>query len=175
MSKTFIFAELDRDTREYLLEARERKGKGMPGVFAPLANPLPGCGAICGPIIILVTLLFTLTDWINLIYDDPNRVAFLQTAGLILGGWMFLYALRAWAGGKGSSVAGTWIYADALHIYEARREQVVITPIPDIFSITYDHKYQNNKYSNTVVKIALDRGVKQTITIGEEGKAERFV
>ena len=48
-----------------------------------------------GPIIILVTLLFTLTTWINVIYDDPVRVALLQTAGLVLGGWLLIAAIRS--------------------------------------------------------------------------------
>ena len=34
MAITCLFSELDRDTREYLLEVRDRKGKRMPGMFA---------------------------------------------------------------------------------------------------------------------------------------------
>ena len=47
-AQTFLLPELDRETREYLLEVRDKKGKGMPGMFessAPAAA-LAGHGMV---------------------------------------------------------------------------------------------------------------------------------
>ena len=70
-------------------------------MFAPTKSALAGCGCIAGPIIIIATLLFTLTNWIDVIYDDPVRVALLQTAGLAPGRLAPPRRLRA-SVGKGS-------------------------------------------------------------------------
>src|SRR5262245_60325646 len=75
MAQTFVFEELDEPTRDYLMAVRDAEGESAPGVFAPTSSALAGCGCIAGPIIIIATLLFTLTDWIDVIYDDPVRVA----------------------------------------------------------------------------------------------------
>ena len=57
----------------------------------------------------------------GLIYKDPVRIAFLQTAGLLVGGWLLFAGFR---GGKGTNkIAGSWVYVDPLHLYEAYREQ----------------------------------------------------
>src|SRR5262245_24212014 len=101
MSQTFVFEELDEGTREYLTAVRDAQGSGAPGVFAPASSSLAGCGCIAGPLIIIATLAFTLTTWIDVVYDDPARVALLQTAGILVGGWLLFAAIRA-ALGKGS-------------------------------------------------------------------------
>src|SRR4051794_38517608 len=95
MPTTFVFEELDAATRDYLLAARDRQGKGMPGVFVKGSNALPLLGCILGPIIMFGVLFFT---WVpDQIYTDPNKLAFLQTAGVLVGGWMVLAAFRSWA------------------------------------------------------------------------------
>src|SRR5262245_45214268 len=109
MSQTFVFEELDSGTREYLLAVRAAEGQGSPGVFAPTSSAMAGCGCIGGPIVIALTLALTLTTWVDVIYKDPTRVAFLQTAGLILGGWLLIAGIRAGASKGSSKVAGHWV------------------------------------------------------------------
>src|SRR5580698_10623606 len=95
MSETYNFEELDEATREYLIAVREAKGKGMPGMFAPTTNAFAGCGCLAGLALVPLALLATLTNWIGVVYDDPIRVALLQTAGLVLGGWLIFSFFRA--------------------------------------------------------------------------------
>ena len=104
MSTTFTFEELDDATREYLTEVREREGRGTPGVFAPVTASLAGCGCIMGPILIITTLCGTM--FTDIILGDPDGVALLQTAGLLLGGWMLIAAFRIWGGKNSPKRAG---------------------------------------------------------------------
>ena len=95
MPQKFLFEELDASTRNYLIAVREGQGGGSPGVFAPTSSTLAGCGCVAGLVTIVATLLLTLTNWIGVIYDDPVRVALLQTAGIMLGAWLLMAAIRA--------------------------------------------------------------------------------
>src|SRR3954454_1535487 len=97
MSQKFVFEELDGATREYLLSVRAAEGEGSPGVFAPTSSAMAGCGLIGGPVVIGLTLVLTLTSWVDVVYKDPTRVAFLQTAGLVLGGWLLFAGVRSQA------------------------------------------------------------------------------
>jgi hypothetical protein len=175
MSQTFVFEELDATTREYLTAVRDAQGQGAPGVFAPTSSSLAGCGMIGGPVVIVATLLLTLTTWVNVIYKDPTRVAFLQTAGLLVGGWLLFAGIRA-AGAKGSrSQAGNWVYVDPLYLYEAHREQVRVTPVADAVEANYTHNYNNGSYQNSVVRVLLGGGRTAAVTLNSEARAEQMV
>src|SRR5688500_14004605 len=86
-----LFEELDDETRAYLREVRTRRGNRTPGIFVGGGNGWPVVAIILGPIIAAVALsqgfLSTKDAW---------AVALLQTAGLMLGGWMIVYAFRRW-------------------------------------------------------------------------------
>jgi hypothetical protein len=175
MSQTFVFEELDAATRDYLTAVRDAGGRGAPGVFAPTADQLAGCGYVAGPALIVLTLLLTLTTWVDLVYKDPARVAMLQTAGLLLGGWLLAASLRS-AAAKGSTrVAGNWVYADPLHLYEAFREQVRVTPIGDVGGANYTHHYNNGAYQHSVVRAVRPDGSAVAFRINDEKRAEQFV
>ena len=116
---------------------------------------MAGRGCIAGPIIIAATLAFTLTTWIDVIYDDPVRVALLQTAGLLLGGWLLLAGVRSMAAKGNSKMAGNWVYVDPLHLYEAYREQVTVTRIDDAIEANFTHNYNNGAYQNSVIRLLL--------------------
>ena len=94
----------------------------------------------------------TLTTWIDVIYDDPVRVALLQTAGLLLGGWLLLAGIRLPPPRGVEKVAGHWVYVDPLHLYEAYREQVTVTPIDDVVEANFTHNYNNGSYQNSVIR-----------------------
>jgi hypothetical protein len=174
MSTTFNFEELDEATHDYLVAVRDAEGRGAPGVFCATTDSLPGCGCVAGPILILVTLMFTLTTWIDIIYKDPVGVAFLQTAGLLVGGWLLVAGFRG--GSKGSNKnAGTWVYVDPLFVYEAYREQITLTPIDEAVEANFTHNYNNNNYQNSVVNISMGGRRGYAITLNNEARAEQMV
>jgi hypothetical protein len=175
MSQKFVFEELDSATREYLLAVRASEGEGSPGVFAPTNASMAGCGCIAGPILIGLTLLLTLTTWLGVIYKDPTRVAFLQTAGLLLGGWLVVAGIRSNASKGSSKVAGHWVYVDSLYLYEAYREQVTVTPIDDVIEAKFTHNYNNGAYQNSVVSAQLGDGHVVSVTLNNEQRAEQMV
>jgi hypothetical protein len=175
MAQKFVFEELDETTRDYLTAVRDSEGSGAPGVFAPTASSLAGCGCIMGPIIIVVTLLFTLTTWIDVIYDDPVRVALLQTAGLLLGGWLLVAALRSSAAKGSKKYAGHWVYVDPLHMYEAFREQVTVTRVDDAVEANFTHNYNNGNYQNSVVRVLLGNNKVAQVRLNNENRAEQMV
>lgn len=173
MSQTFNFEELDQATHDYLVAVRDAEGGGTPGVFVPGSDSLPGCGCVMGPIIIGTTLALTLTDWINMIQSEPRALALLQTAGVLLGGWLLVAGFR---GSKGSDkVAGCWTYADPLYLYEAFREEVTVTPIDDVVEAQFTHNYNNGSYQNSVVTIRLSGTGVTTVNVSGEAPAERLV
>lgn len=172
---TFLLEELDDATRSYLIEVRDRQGSGMPGVFSPVAHPW-GCGCGCGSIIIGLTLVLTLTTMMGVIYNDPDRVALLQTAGLLVGGWLVF----SWYRGRGKrgdrATAGNWVYVDPLHLYQARAEQVLITPIADVAGATCNHIEDNNgKYQKSSVTLSWPGGSKYTLFVSDQVRAEQLI
>lgn len=175
MPTSFALEELDAPTQEYVLAIRDRQGRGMPGAYVPVGTvwPLLGCG--CGPVVVIVTLVLTLTTAVNVVYDDPSRVAVLQTAGLLLGGWMFVTAFRAWAKEKSPKTAGSWAYADALHLYQATGERVRVTPLGDMTFAEYKHRYSDNKYQNTSIKLLFPGGRFRSLVVEGETQADQFV
>lgn len=176
MSQTFVFEELDSATREYLTAVRDADGDGAPGIYAPTTSAMAGCGCAGGLIVIGLTLALTLTTWLDVIYKDPARNAFLQTAGLLVGGWLLVAGVRAKASVKGSkSLAGHWVYVDPLHLYEAKYEQVKVTPIEDAVEANFTHNYNNGSYQNSVVRILLDGGRSLSFTLNNDARAEQMV
>jgi hypothetical protein len=174
MATTFNFEELDSTTRGYLIAVRDGRGAGSPGLFVETSDALPGCGFIAGPIVVVVTLLCTLTTWLDVIYDDPIRVAMLQTAGLLVGGWLLVAGFRG-ANKGNDKVAGTWVYVDPLHLYEAFRESVTITPVEEVEEAHFTHNYNNGNYQNSVVRVSMGRNQVTTVTLPNESRAEQVV
>ena len=134
---------------------------------------MAGCGCIGGPIIIAATLMFT-HEWTRRDHDDPVRVALLQTGGLLLGGWLLVAAIRSKASKGGKKMAGYWVYVDSLHLYEAYREQVTVTPIEDAVEANFTHNYNNNKYQNSVVRVLLSGNNVVQVTLNNEQRASRW-
>ncbi|QJX00964.1 hypothetical protein [Frigoriglobus tundricola] len=173
MSTTFNFEELDEATHDYLVAVRTRDGRGAPGVFVASKDSLPGCGLIAGPIIIIGTLLATLTTMFDIVYSDPVRVAVLQTAGLLLGGWLLAAGFRGCKGNR--RIAGTWAYVDPLFLYQAYREQITVTAIDEVIEANFTHNYNNNAYQNSTVLIRMSGHQVATVSVANEGRAERMV
>ncbi|MBA4189572.1 MAG: hypothetical protein C0467_16425 [Planctomycetaceae bacterium] len=174
MSQTFVFEELDAPTRTYLTEVRDSGGAGAPGVFALTSSTMAGCGCGTGVVVIIATLLATLTTMFDVIYQDPGRVALLQTAGILLGGWLIFAARRSASRGS-KTMAGHWAYIDPLHLYEAYREQITVTPINDVAEANFTHSYNNGTYQNSVVRGLRSAGPPIAITVNNELRAEQMV
>lgn len=173
MPTTFALEELDDATRDYLIEVRDKEGRGSPGVFAPVKSSLPAVGCVLGPVIIIVTLCATFFS--GIILDDPGGVALLQTAGLLLGGWMFVAAFRVWMRKGSRKVAGNWVYADPLFLYQAKGEQVGVTDVTDVIEAQYTHNYNNGSYQNSVVRLLMPGNTVAAVTLNHEQRAESMV
>ena len=177
MPQIFIFEELDEATRDYLTKVRDSKGKGMPGMFAKTSSSLAGCGFLAGIGVVVATLVVTLTTWLDglrVVGDEPIRVAMLQTAGFVVGGWLILAYFRM-KGTKGNArIAGQWVYMDPLNLYVAMHEQVAVTDVSDVEEASFTHNYNNGNYQNSVIKIVLGNGKKTSFTLKNEVKAEQF-
>ena len=96
MATTFAFEEFDDATHDYLLGVKEKEGRGFPGIYVPVKNALPTVGCCLG--VLLIGIMIPVTLMSDIILGDPEAVALLQTAVLLLGGWMIVAALRARAG-----------------------------------------------------------------------------
>lgn len=175
MTQTFVFEELDETTRNYLISVRDSDGVGAPGIFARFRSAMAGWGCLFGPLIIALTLALTLTNMTDLVFKDPVRVAFLQTAGIVLGGWLLFAGLRSRRMKGGKRLAGNWVYLDALHVYEGYREQVKITRIDEATEASFTHNYSNGAYQNSVVNIVLGPHASRTVAIKDEKRAEQMV
>lgn len=175
MPQTFVFEELDEATRDYLLRVRDTKGEGAPGLFTPTASSMAGCGCVAGPIIIVATLVLTLTTVVDVVYEDPVRVAFLQTAGILVGGWLLFAGFRAKASRISKTLAGNWVYVDPLHLYQANREQVTVTDLDNVIDASYTHNYNNGKHQNTFIQVRMGGNATATLTLYNERRAEQVV
>jgi hypothetical protein len=175
MSQKFLFEELDDATRKYLMAVREAKGHGTPGIFALSPTAFGGCSCAAGLVLIPLTLVATLTSWMDVVYKEPIAVAFLQTAGLVLGGWLLLAFFRAKGTHGNDRIAGSWVYLDALNLYEAYQETVTVTPIEDLVEANFTHHYNNGKYQHSSVRLVLAGRKVRTFSVNDELRAEQFV
>lgn len=173
MPASHALEELDDATRAYVLAVRDRRGKGLPGVYVPGTNPLPVVLVIVGPILFALTLGLTLGT--SQILSDPDNNALVQAAGLTLGAWMTVAAFRAWAGARSPRTAGHWTYGDPLFVYEANAERVTLTPMAAVADVTATHNTNSGTYVNTAVQVKFADGRKAAFTLTGKQPAERFV
>lgn len=176
MYQRFEAEELDADTLEYLRTASEREGHGMPGVYfggkkAKLAAPtLMIWAAVCGPILILLTLLLT---WGSL--ADPVNTALFQTAGFLLGGWLFLAWVRSLLARRRADYLGYFKYIDPLYIWVGTGRGVEVRGVEMVQGAYTEHSYDSNgNYKHTTVKLKLADG-KETLDVRSHSRAERLV
>jgi len=160
MSTKYQFEELDGETRDYLLLAKEKQGKGVPGVFAPRSNSWPIIGMLLGFGIMILTLFITFPPT-----DPPVKEAMLQTAGFVLGGWMVIAAFRVWTSRKH---AGHFVYADAENLYEATGSTIEVTDLTDLRNAKAT---QNTTYTDVAIKVGSERRMFQ---IKDEERGRRM-
>jgi hypothetical protein len=163
MTETYQFEELDRETRDYLMQARETNGQGMPGIFAAKPNHLPLIGVLVGFGIIIFTLLVTFPPTL-----PPTKEAFLQTAGFLLGGWMVVAAMRVWMSGKSGRYAGHFVYTDAEYLYEGKGGLVHVTDLANLRDAKAVKNFNEGKYQNTSIGVKVGHERRTIVVHGEE-------
>lgn len=124
MLETFGYEQLDPETKAYLHQVRELKGRGAPGVYYPLGTTRPLwaliAGVIVGPLLFWIASTSTKAPW---------AVAMLQTAAVLLGGWLVLYAFRRWFASP-ERFAGWFHYFDPAHAFLGEGETIKVAPLP---------------------------------------------
>jgi hypothetical protein len=168
MTQKYQFEELDLETREYLMLARDKQGKGMPGIYAGRKFYLPLVGLLLGFGVMIATLIATFPPTL-----PPAQEAMLQTAGFLLGGWMVVAALRVWTAGKSGKYAGHFVYADPENLYEGKGSVVHVTDLNDLRDAKAVQNFNEGKYKNTsiTIKIGKDR---RTFEVDDEERGRRL-
>lgn len=121
--KSYQYEQLDADAKAYLRFVRDGKGRGSPGVFLPFKSKKPTWALIVG---LLVMALFL---WIGYTSTKAGwAVALLQTAGVLLGGWMVVFAFRRWLANP-DKYAGHFVYFDPEHVFYGMGEEIQIAKV----------------------------------------------
>jgi hypothetical protein len=118
MLRTVAYSQLDSASKSYLRSVRQAGGRGMPGVF----QATPDSRALLAFVLGLVILPLFL--WLG--YGTNKAawaMALLQTAGVMLGGWLMLYAVRRWVAGM-DNYAGKFVYFDPEHVFVGQGEEL---------------------------------------------------
>lgn len=118
MLRTIAYSQLDPDTKGYLRTVRQANGRGMPGVF----DTTPDSRAVIALFIGLAVLPLFL--WLGYSTNKaPWAMALIQTAGVLLGGWLIVYAVRRWTAGT-DRYAGKFVYFDPEHVFVGKGEEL---------------------------------------------------
>lgn len=162
---TCLIEELDDETRAYLHEVRARRGSRTPGVFVGGGNGWPVVAFILGPVVAVAAVAQG-----YLSTKDAWAAALLQTAGVVLGGWMVLYALRRWFA-PARKYAGFFTYFDPNHVYQVRGETVTVTDVSDFSAVEVKHNYSSGKYAGSRVTFDLG-GRRLVVPVAGEARAD---
>jgi hypothetical protein len=170
-TQTYHFETLDEATQDYLRLARDNRGLEMPGIRVHKSDYLPLLGLIIGVGLIVATLVLTLPPHF---FDNPTNEAMLQTAGLLVGGWMVIAACRVWAAKRSPRYLGHFVYADARHVWDASGARVRVTDIGELREAKATQNYSEGKYQNTKVELRFP-GERPSLTVHDEDGGERLV
>lgn len=118
MLRTIAYSQLDPATKAYLREVRHARGRGAPGVFEAGSAGYAGVSLLIGLVILVVFV------WCGYSTNKaPWAMALLQTAGVMLGGWLILYAFRRWFAGP-DRYAGKFVYFDPESVFVGKGEEL---------------------------------------------------
>lgn len=118
MLRTIAYSQLDPDTKAYLRAVRQAGGRGAPGVFDAKSDSRAVWAFLFGLLILPVGLWFAYST-----NKAPWGMALLQTASVMLGGWLLLYAFRRWFAGT-DRYAGKFVYFDPQSVFVGQGEEV---------------------------------------------------
>ncbi len=124
MSESFDYAALNPEAKKYLGDVRRVAGRGAPGVFKAVSDNRPIWAVLVG---IVVLPLFL---WIGYTSSKaPWAMAMLQTAGVLLGGWLMWFGVRRWLAST-DGFAGYFYYFDSEHAFLGEGETLRVFQIP---------------------------------------------
>ena len=170
MAKKYQLEQLDDATQDYLRAVRDRQGVGMPGLFAPRSFYLPIIGLISGIVVIIGVLILTLPP----LELTPMKAALLQTAGLLLGGWMIVAAVRVWASAGSRRYLGHFVYADALTLYDVAGSTVTVVDLLGLHSANGVDNFNEGRYQSTSIELYLEKGQKN-LSLNNQEYARRLI
>jgi len=130
MLETYDYSQLDPETKAYLRDVRAMKGYGTPGMFFGIGYSRPLWAFLFGIFILGFFLWIASTS-----NKAPWAVAMLQTAAILLGGWLILYAFRRWLANT-DNFAGWFFYFDPAHAYIGEGESIRIAALTPNTEIT---------------------------------------
>jgi hypothetical protein len=167
----FLFEELDSQSREYLVHARDRNGRGIPGWFVRCPNYAPLMALIGGALILALTCVIAY----RVIVEEPLGVAMFETAGLLLGGWLVLYALRISIAAHGPNYAGHFVLADPQTLWIASGPKVTTNDISAIVGAEGEPVYsKEGRYMNTAITVETSHG-QQVFSIQDRHDAAHLI
>lgn len=151
MVEQYDFDELDPDTHAYLIGVRDGTipSGGRKVEKAHLGSVF---GLLAGVVVLIATLLATMPP-----LDDPWRSAMLQTAGLLLGGWLVFLPVRL-RFMSNSSYLGHFIYADPFYLYEASGSRVTAVDLLGLSGVGCEDRYDGDSYQDTTITLVLPGG-----------------
>ena len=124
MGQSFDYSALNSEAKKYLGDVRRAAGRGAPGIYMGQSDNRPIWAALLG---IVVLPLFL---WIGYTSSKaPWATAMLQTAGVLLGGWLIWFAVRRWFANT-DSYAGYFQYFDSEHAFRGEGETIRVDQIP---------------------------------------------
>lgn len=118
MLRTIAYSQLDPDTKAYLRAVRQAGGRGAPGLFHSSSDARAIIALLLG--MVIAPLFVCMGYGTN---KAPWAMALLQTAGVMLGGWLVAYAFRRWFAGL-DRYAGKFVYFDAEHVFVGKGEEL---------------------------------------------------
>ena len=121
--KKYQYQQLDADAKAYLRFVRDGKGRGAPGIFLSSPSRRPTWAFLMGLVILPLFL------WIGYTSSKAGwATAMLQTAGVLLGGWLIVFAVRRWMANP-DTFAGNFVYFDPEHVYYGMGEDIQIARV----------------------------------------------
>lgn len=125
MLRAIDYVQLDPDTKAYLREVRRANGRGAPGVFEAKADARAAIALLAGLVVLPLFL------WLGYSTNKaPWAAALIQTAGVMLGGWLIVYAVRRWTASI-DRYAGRFVYFDPEHVFVGGGEEVRYARLDD--------------------------------------------
>ena len=124
MSETFDYAAIDAESKKYLGDVRRAGGRGAPGMYLSVLDKRPLWALLAGVVVLPLFL------WIGYTSSKaPWATAMLQTAGILLGGWLIWFAVRRWMA-NADNYAGYFQYFDSEHAFIGAGETLRVFQIP---------------------------------------------
>ena len=161
-SNTFIFEELDQQSKDYLLAISKNKGIGFPGVYASKLN----YGILC---ILFGILSLPIHIFISSIdqFAEPLALAMLQTALFMVTLWVQVRAFRLFGFIR---TKNHFVFVDAKYYWDCNNYSARVVNIENIKSFECNF---NDYYKTYEFKMDCDHGFVK-ITLSDEEPASKL-